>query len=317
MKFTYDVLTEETAHEVSSVIKNVYGKSYSELALPTAEQAWTDHEKGDNIVVLAFYEGKAEGLVTLKRSPDNKRVYELGMLSVSEFFRSGEMAGGLLEFVKGYFPGRLAYDAVYMENVSEHYYSQRKAYYNGSVDSAIMLSAMPGLSCEHKRLSFITGFVENAEPPIPTVHMPRRYADNVLFFYQGLRQRSFFPLAEDVPDRGSTLSRKREFPTLGLLKDSITDIGADFASYVDTLSLYAQEKSFVTVQVFLPMSSKHLSFATDILHEKGWFIGGVMPFWFGADGFLMQKISDKDLSDIKIYSKKAKKLMEIIKKDKV
>ena len=317
MKFTYEVLTKDTAHQVASVIKKVYGGSYSELALPTGEEAWDAHESGDNIIVLAFFAGQAQGMVSLKRSPDNMRVYELGMLSVDERFRDGEMAGGLIAFVKERFGGRLDYDAVYMENVSNHYYSQRKAAYSGSIDSAIMLFAMQGLSSDKKRLSFITGFMENPSVSPPPVYVPKRYSDVILLFYHGFKKRSFLPLVQKSPYSGATLARRREFPTLGLLKESITDIGADFSLHIDMLDDYTNRGHFTAIQIFLPMASEHLSFAVDVLHEKGYVVGGVMPLWFGADAFFMQKTVWEDLSEIKVYSKKAKKILQIIKEDKV
>ena len=315
-KIHYSLLTKETAACVGKVIKEVYSESYSELALPSTQQAMLEHEQKDNVVALAFSGEQPIGMISLKRSPDSAKVYELGMLSVVKDYRKNVIANELISFAKGAFSDIVSYDSVYMENVSSHYYSQRKAVKNGAIDCAIMLSAMPELGAGHERLSFITAFFENPLSEPEPVYIPQRYAKIFPYYYKGLKVRKIMPYHEIRPDGLSTTQGMREFPTLGLLKQSFSFIGEDFEQHITSLISYAKANLIKTVQVYLPLSSASISFAVELLKEEKFFIGGVLPFWFGGDGLLLQKCFSQDLATIRVYSSKAKALLQFSEKDK-
>jgi len=53
------------------------------------------------------------------------------------------------------------------------------------------------------------------------------------------------------------------------------------------------------------------------LLENGYFFGAYLPRWFGADGFLLQKLTvDPDLSSILLYSEWAKEVLAFTVKDR-
>ena len=314
-KFYYSLLTEELSGEVAKVIEHVYSRSYKELALPSAQQAWREHECRDNVVALAFSGDKVAGMISLKRSCDSIRVYELGMLSVLQEFRQSNLANELVNFAKRAFATLVDYDAIYMENVSTHYYSQRKAAQNGASDCALAVSAMPGLDGT-ERLSFINAFLENPLSENKHVYIPKKYANSLLFYYQGLKKRTIMPYT----DRKMAMKREsetcvRELTTLGLLKQSFCIIGENFEDEIKKMLTYAKMQGIKTIQVYLPLSSSQISFAVDCLAKEGFFIGGILPFWFGADGLLLQKCFSYDLSSIKVYSSKARVLLQLLEKD--
>lgn len=54
----------------------------------------------------------------------------------------------------------------------------------------------------------------------------------------------------------------------------------------------------------------------DALLRRGYFLGGVLLRWFDVDGMLMQKIVGRpNWEGIKLYSAKAKRLLELARAD--
>ncbi|MEQ8171386.1 MAG: acyl carrier protein, partial [Candidatus Eremiobacterota bacterium] len=52
------------------------------------------------------------------------------------------------------------------------------------------------------------------------------------------------------------------------------------------------------------------------LRKKGYFFGGYIPRWFNSDSILMQKNRTlPDVSNINLYSEKAKKILSLIRSD--
>ncbi len=307
------VLTEDTAPFVAEIIKKIYQKSYSKLHLPTAKEALQEHQAKDNLVALAFCNEEVVGMISLKRSSDSPKVYELGMLSVVQEHRNGQVAKALTDYAKYNFADFVEYDAAYLENVSSHYYTQRKANQNYGIDCAIALGAMPELDTKG-RMSFIFNFFEHDKAFPQPIYIPEFYVDDLLLFYFGLKPRTILPFCNKKPYNKKSLITHTHFPTLNLLKASVSNIGEDFLANILQLESYIEQNQVITTLVYLPLSSEYISFAVDVLSDRGFFLGGIMPFWFGCDGLLMQKTSYTDYSNLHIYSKKAKQMLQIIHK---
>lgn len=310
-----ELITEKTVHLVNEVVRATYSEYYEELNLPTKDVRLEAHLAGENIIALAFDDEKPVGMVSLKRSLFNANVYEVGMLSVVPSYRSGSAATALVGYVRDTFSKLVTFEAAFLENVSSHCYTQRKAYYAGCNDSAILLSAMPELSQKGERLSFIMSFLENAASVAKPIYIPQAYAAVLLDFYYGFKLRQFMPAYYEKPINLRTISKRNIYPTIGLLKESFLVIGADFAAKVSELESFVVDNSVVTVQVYLPLASPFVSFAVDCLRKQGYFIGGVLPFWFGADGLVMQKSCELNWQNLSLYSKKSRYLLDVIYKD--
>jgi hypothetical protein len=56
--------------------------------------------------------------------------------------------------------------------------------------------------------------------------------------------------------------------------------------------------------------------AADILRNRGFFFGGVLPRWFGEDGLLMQKVLVRpNWEGINLYTDRAVQILRFIKDD--
>lgn len=310
-----DFINKNTVHFVNEVVQAVYGQHYEKLHLPDDIERLKAHTAGDNIIALAFAGEKAVGMVSLKRSFFNVNVYEVGMLSVIPSYRNSIVATALVKYVKSDFSKLVDFEAAFFENVSSHYYTQRKAYYGGCIDSAILLSTMPELNAEKERLSFIMAFLENIKSVAKPIYIPSAYADILAGFYYGLKSRQFMPACYTKPENVATVSKENLYPTIGLLKETFFVIGSDFSNKIENLESHLLDDEFFTIQVYLSLNSPFISFAVDCLRAKGYFIGGVLPFWFGADGLVMQKSTKINWQNLCLYSKKSRYLFDVVYED--
>ena len=54
------------------------------------------------------------------------------------------------------------------------------------------------------------------------------------------------------------------------------------------------------------------------LRQRGFFIGGLFPRWFGNDGVMLQQLfgNEPDFDGIKLYSGLARKMLAFIRSDR-
>lgn len=72
----------------------------------------------------------------------------------------------------------------------------------------------------------------------------------------------------------------------------------------------------LVLQAFLRLGDETIGAAVEILRRRGYFLGGVLPGWYGGDGLLMQKVSIAvDEKTIHAYTKKAKAIKALVLKD--
>ena len=120
------------------------------------------------------------------------------------------------------------------------------------------------------------------------------------------------PASYVTPQQQASAIVKHDFPTMKLLRLRVLEIGHDFAQ-VFCLDIKGYEN--YSIFAYLPLSSPYCSYAVDCLAREGFFIAGILPFWFASDGLLMQRDSG-ETAPMKIYSKKAKFLAGLALEDK-
>ncbi len=307
-----ELLQDENAALLEGLLVGIYGGIFSELLLLPPEELLTAYKRGDELTALAFADGEAAGFISLKRSTSNPRLYELGMLSVLPRFRDGQTARALARFARAEFPYLADFDAVYMENVASHRYSQRLARRAGAVDTALLLSAMPALDDPLERLSFVLSCHEAADNAEP-VYLPSVYKEILPDFFAGLRQRTFL-LARGMPDGADSVLARHEYPTVGTAKGYVYLIGADFDACARKFSRCCQREGYETAQVYLPLSSTFVGYATESLCAEGFFLAGIQPFCFGGDGLIMQRCGGR-CQALRLYSEKSVWMWQLLQEN--
>ena len=70
------------------------------------------------------------------------------------------------------------------------------------------------------------------------------------------------------------------------------------------------------IQVWLKLSWPWTGAVVNILRDRGFFLGGILPRWFGEDGFLMQKILHRpNWEGISLHTNRAAQILGFIRND--
>lgn len=169
---------------------------------------------------------------------------------------------------------------------------------------------------EFGRISVLLGCFMH-KPGAQTVHMPPVYRDELEYLYADLKvERAFVHARTDSQAEGSSHGSMKLFDLAQVARISIDCIGPDFDSFIAHLESQAREKGVGVFQVWLPLGSPFAPAATDILRGQGYFLGGVLPSYLQGDTLVMQKVNEKpNWEGILLYSERAKKIEEMIKRD--
>ena len=108
------------------------------------------------------------------------------------------------------------------------------------------------------------------------------------------------------------------YEAAGAWRVSVSAIGGGWASTLDELLSEAARRNVISLQVVLSASLPYTGAAVEMMRQRGFFLGGVFPRWFGSDGILMQKVLGKepDYDGIKLYTAVARDLLAFIREDR-
>ena len=85
---------------------------------------------------------------------------------------------------------------------------------------------------------------------------------------------------------------------------------------IETIEDDLAAQSLTVFQAWLPLAEPWCAEAVDILRNRGWFLGGVLPRWFDSDGVMMQKIRHRPAWEaIQIHFDRAARLLEMVRGD--
>jgi len=313
------------AGDVGFVFRSVYGDDFPVKDVYEADTLMREITAGRVTAFLAYdHQGSPAGYVSIFKSAPNPRLWEAGNMVVHPAYKFSILSSQL---AKLYFdPAILAEiecDGIFGEAVTHHYASQIGSVKSGMRDCAIELDLMPGNSFkEHpeiatRRVSCVFNFLEVSEPS-QTVYVPAEYYETLQKLAQPLKPRTFLLADAALPLTGSTSSQDTYFAAAQIWKISVSEIGADWQPFLDQLLVDAANKQVVSLQVVINAALPCSAAAIGFMRERGFFLGGLLPRWFGSDGLLMQKVlgPTPDFDCMKLYSKTAKELLSFIRADR-
>ncbi len=192
----------------------------------------------------------------------------------------------------------------------------------GYCETALEIDLMPAAAYEKEnssngRVSVLVLFKTYRNNP-QTIYVPEVYADALRYMYSACDYgHTFVPVPLDLPAAGTTTAKVDFFDFAKVARITILELGSEFEEFIANKDMEISSLGYEVVQVFLELSSPAVGGAVDILRNHGYFIGGPLPGWFGYDGLLMQKTSNQpNFTDIKLYSERAGKILEIIQNDR-
>lgn len=320
--FSIRRLVKKEAVLVGDLFRVVYGEEYPAAYVYRPEELWAENEKGNTYSLLAFNE-EHEPIAHLAmfRSAPNPKVYELGQLLVLPQHRGSGISDCLTQYVTEELDKNAGIEAVFVESVCNHAVSQKLVAKRGYVDTALELDLMPAEAYPQAqggagRVACILQFKEKGAQS-RHIYLPACYQAELTGCYAGLPAREMQAVETFLPQEGETRGQQKIYDFAGVARITVENIGADFANYVSELEKLAQVKEIQAMQVYLPLNKPTIGGAVALLQEQGFFLGGVLPCWFGGDGLLMQKIRHKNpgFSAVKLYTEKAGKVLDLVKAD--
>ena len=219
--------------------------------------------------------------------------------------------------------GLTDYSGIFCEAVCHHYVTQIGAIKSGLYDCALALSQLSGASFKEQRaltsprVSCVMSFLENSEPITP-VYVPTEYAGVVRDLTQPLKPRTFLPADASLPMAGLTIREEKYYAAAQTWKIAVMEIGADWQTCLDELLHEAADRKVISLQIAVNTALPALGAAVRAMRDRGFFLGGLLPHWFGSDGLMLQKLleTEPDYEQIKLYSKTAKDLLAFIRADR-
>ncbi len=262
------LIKENSANRtVSSVAKSVNGEVVGHNALFNSVPSPGTFESGAGVVHAAYRGGK--GILTQMVA------------------HGGEIAAGMANV-----------QAVFGEPVCNHPFSQKLGVTMGFIPRALEVDLMPGEAYEKEgsaagRVAAFLSFKTFRSKP-HTLYLPPMYSEDFRFFYENFDDERQFQIANDTLPAGIlTDIRPQIFAFASVARVAVHTIGADFSTCLDAMEENLRQEGVRVTQLWLRLDCPWVGAATEILRERGYFIGGALPRWFDTDGFLMQKIDKR------------------------
>jgi len=322
-ELTVGFFRPQDAEGVARLFRSVYGDDYPAKIVYHPEQLIAAYKSRDNIPIVVRTPGnRVVGYSSLFRVAPNKGVYEKGNGAVAKDFRNAGVMGMIFRYVRGMLPELNNIDVFFGEPVCNHVYIQKAALANlPFVETALEIDLMPAQAYEKEgsasgRVSTLLMFITIASRP-HAVFLPNIYADCASYIYEGLDdKRSFTISAAKCSSLRQTRIDTQVFDSAQVARLTVHDAGSDFQKIFAAEERRLRSRNVRVIQVFLKLSWPWITRIVTQLRKNSYFFGGILPQWFGEDGFMMQKIlSRPNWEGIQLFSERSKRILEFIDAD--
>ncbi|MCX5805618.1 MAG: hypothetical protein NT010_06050 [Proteobacteria bacterium] len=320
--FMIDAFRPEDAPGVARLFRAVYGEGYPVKLVYNPDLLINAFNTLENIPVVArTSKGDLVAYEAIYRSCPNPLVYEAGQGLVLPAYRQHNIINKINQYVCEVMAPGMDIDAVFGEAVCNNIYMQKSWQVFANITTALEVDLMPAETYvkEHSasgRVACLLMFRNYRSRP-QTVYVPTVYKDALEYIYTQIDDKRTLMTAPEKPGGGlSTEIKKQVFDSAKVVRLTVHEAGEDFPEAFDKELIDITDQGIVVVQVWLKLSWPWVGGIVEHLRTRGYFLGGVLPGWFGTDGLLMQKIMGKpNWEGIQLYSEHAKEIMRIVKDD--
>ena len=320
--FEIDLFRPEDAEGIGRLFRSVYGDGYPIKTYYMPEHLARENARGQTISLVARTgTGDIAGHAALYRSAPSRTLYEYGAALVLPDYRRCGINRLLLEYSYEKAPRRFRIDAFFCEAVCNHVFMQKTFANFGATETALEVDLMPAQAYTREksakgRVSSLLLFREIASP-IHRVYLPGAYQTALGLAYGWLkREPRITPAGSALPAQAATETETQVFDFAQVARVTVQVIGSDFDRHLNGLEEGFATAGATVIQVWLPLSSAWVGGGVDILRDRGYFLGGLLPCWFGGDGLLMQKIINRPNWDgIELYTERGRKILEFVRAD--
>ena len=325
--WTLDLFRPADAAGVVALYRDIYGENYHVPSVYEPDQLIAGQQQGDVYRAVARSAcGEVVGHTAYARSsPPNRGLYEACQLVVHHDWRGSTLASELTLFAIEQIPLQYQIRYTWGEAVTNHLFSQRIYTGSGHAETGIELDLLPGDSMAQAmrgenrgRISVVTIF-RNYGPPQPqTIYLPAAYTRQLPFLYSGFEHGHCFvdstaPLATDRP----SLGKLDIFASVAVARMTFVQLGGNFAACLTDFETQTAAADVRVHQAFLPLTDPAIGEAVACLRERGYFLGAVLPCWYGDDGLLMQKLFDEpNIAGTKLFTDRAREILSLVLSDR-
>jgi len=318
-----DLFRPEDAEGVARLFLAVYGEGYPIRAYLNPELLVRENAAGRIISSVArTHSGDIVGHNALFRSAPYERIRESGAGVVHAAYRGGQ---GIFTAMVAH-GGKVAanefgIEGIYGESVCNHVFSQRMCHSLGWRSQAVEVDLMPAAAYTAERsaagrVSSLLDF-KTLVPNRHTVYLPSVYRAALEFLYAGLADERGVELSDaSAPSDSKTGLRTQVFDFAQVARVAVETAGADFSTTVASEENHLVGKGVIVIQMWLRLDCPWVGWAADRLRGRGYFLGGLLPRWFDADGLLMQKIMARPgWEEMKIAFDRGRQIVELARED--
>ncbi|MEI8355859.1 MAG: hypothetical protein WCG31_07210 [Deltaproteobacteria bacterium] len=321
--FSIKPVDASCANMVPEVFRSIYGDNFPVEYVYHGNQILEEIESGRlNSAIALNTKGIPVGYVAIYINSPNCRLWEGGNLLVVPGCGDGDLARALFRhFLRPENMPESASAGMFVEAVCHHYFTQVGCSKSGFVDCALMLDQtdredFKEHAPETERGACLLQFYEQSDP-ISECYLPDHYFDLLQGLLKNLRPRRVRSGSAPLPVEGDTARSDRYFAGAGMCRVSVSSIGSDWGTFLDELLVQARLRQVTSLQLVLSTALPYISAAVEEMRQRRFFLGGIFPRWFGADGIMMQQVLDKrpDYEGIKLYTAGARELLASIRED--
>lgn len=322
-EFEVGYFRPQDAQGIVRVFQAVYGDAYPIRVFYDPDALTRANEEGEYYSIVARTPvGEVAGVQHLFRSTPYQGLYEVGSGLVLQEFRKLALSKRMLHFLFDEWVSKQSnIEETFGEAVCNHEIMQKAMVELKHVTTALEVALMPAQAYDKEgsasgRVATLLGF-RCYKPRPHTIFLPAAYEDELRFIYSDLDDartlaRSYGELPADESSQGEITV----FDFAGVARIAMHRTAADLDVCLDRLENQALDRKAVVIQVWLKLTDLWVGSAVDILRNRGYFFGGVLPRWFDDDGFLMQKLFvSPDFEGIRLHPDRAKEILGVIKED--
>ncbi len=318
-EYVIDDFRPEDALPVTRCVYDVYGPDHPFDYVYDPEAVARRFVSGEHYTAVARTpRGDVLGMISLYRCPPWPGTLEAGQLMIMRSCRDASMGLTLCRYADTTLAARANADALYVEAVCTHVFTQYISRKCRFVECGLELEALPagvfsqGEQGARKRTSMLFYFSVKKDRP-HDVFLPPRAAELGELVYRRLKsQRTFTSGLAGMRGHSSGLTSTL-LPLSGLARLEVTAAGEDLLARA---AMCERELGEGAVQVILNLADPAAPEAAEALRARGYFLGGVLPLWFGTDGLLLQRLSaPPDFETLKIGSADGKDMLRLVRGD--
>ncbi len=299
----------------------VYGDAYPIDTYYIPDRLIAENECGNiRSIVARTSSGDVVAHSALYRSSSpNPTLYEWGLSLSLPSYRTTRAFFDLIPLSNA-LVGHDGIEGYFIEAVCNHLITQKLAWNQKARQTALEPALMPASTYEIEqsaegRVGCIS-FFRIAQDCRRTLYIPFSYREELEYLLGDLNLDRELCEAELYPAMSGGKLDVNRFDFAGVARCTVISPGTGLEKELTELEQELHDKGYALIQIYVNLGQPWSGSVVEMLRNMGYYLGGLLPIWFGNDGLLMQKhFVDPDFDSLNIYSKRGKYIADMVRRD--